>query len=143
MNYTNNYHLPQWEKSDKIKMADFNAAMGSIETGLTAAQSTADAAQTAVSELPYAVGVYTGNEQTIEITLGFRPRFVILSAMYFDKEPETQQIFYFGITGGHALWVSVEFTDTGFNVKHLPTNSTPYTPKLNAKNYIYDYIAFK
>ncbi len=35
MNYTENYHLPQWVKSDRIMMEDFNAAMSSIEGGLT------------------------------------------------------------------------------------------------------------
>ncbi len=35
MNYTENYHLPQWAKSDRIMMEDFNGAMSSIENGLT------------------------------------------------------------------------------------------------------------
>ena len=33
MDYTQNYHLPQWEKADRIMMDDFNAAMAGIETG--------------------------------------------------------------------------------------------------------------
>lgn len=37
MNYTKNYHLPQWEKADRIMMDDFNTAMAGIETGLTEA----------------------------------------------------------------------------------------------------------
>ena len=36
MNYTTNYHLPQWVESDRILMEDFNDAMESIEEGLTA-----------------------------------------------------------------------------------------------------------
>lgn len=35
MDYTQNYHLPQWEKADRIMMDDFNAAMAGIETGLS------------------------------------------------------------------------------------------------------------
>ena len=31
MNYTTNYHLPQWVESDRILMEDFNEAMESIE----------------------------------------------------------------------------------------------------------------
>ena len=31
MHYTKTYHLPQWEKSDRIMMEDFNAAMAGIE----------------------------------------------------------------------------------------------------------------
>ena len=34
MDYTANYHLPQWEKSDRIMMDDFNAAMADVEAGL-------------------------------------------------------------------------------------------------------------
>ncbi len=34
MNYTTNYHLPQWVAEDRILMEDFNEAMESIEAGL-------------------------------------------------------------------------------------------------------------
>ena len=34
MHYTKNYHLPQWEKSDRIMMDDFNAMCGNLEAGL-------------------------------------------------------------------------------------------------------------
>ena len=34
MNYTTNYHLPQWVESDRIMMEDFNEAMEAIDTGL-------------------------------------------------------------------------------------------------------------
>ena len=35
MNYTKNYRLPQWVKEDRIMMDDFNAAMSSMESGMT------------------------------------------------------------------------------------------------------------
>lgn len=35
MDYTKNYHLPQWVKEDRIMMEDFNAAMAGIEKGLS------------------------------------------------------------------------------------------------------------
>ena len=44
MNYTKNYHLPQWVKSDRLMMDDFNAAMADIESGLTQNAQTAAAA---------------------------------------------------------------------------------------------------
>ena len=52
MNYTQNHHLPQWIKSDLIRMEDFNDAMASIESGLDTADtalSKAGAAQSAAS----------------------------------------------------------------------------------------------
>ena len=42
MDYTKNYHLPQWKKEDRIMMEDFNAAMADIETGLGQASKKAD-----------------------------------------------------------------------------------------------------
>ena len=33
MNYTQNYQLPQWEKTDRIMMDDFNDAMSKVENG--------------------------------------------------------------------------------------------------------------
>ena len=31
MNYTENYHLPQWVETDRVQMEDFNAAMATID----------------------------------------------------------------------------------------------------------------
>ena len=42
MDYTTNYHLPQWVESDRIMMEDFNEAMAGIDTGIKTAQDTAD-----------------------------------------------------------------------------------------------------
>ena len=44
MDYTKNYHLPQWKKDDRIIMEDFNAAMAGIEDGLDQASREARAA---------------------------------------------------------------------------------------------------
>lgn len=42
MEYTENYQLPRWVESDRILMEDFNQAMAAIDTGIKAAQDTAD-----------------------------------------------------------------------------------------------------
>lgn len=42
MNYTEKYHLPQWVKSDRIMMEDFNAAMTNIESGISSAAAGAE-----------------------------------------------------------------------------------------------------
>lgn len=36
MEYTKNHHLPQWESSDRVLRSDFNEAMASIDTALSA-----------------------------------------------------------------------------------------------------------
>ena len=42
MNYTENYHLPQWVKDDRIMMEDFNDAMANIDFGLSGNRSAAE-----------------------------------------------------------------------------------------------------
>ena len=91
MNYTTNYHLPQWVETDRIQMEDFNQMCAAIDQGIKGAQDTAEtaqanasAAQTAADAVadaytpdnkPYVIGTYTGNGYgTQEITLGFFPQ---------------------------------------------------------------------
>lgn len=47
MNYTTNYHLPQWVESDRIMMEDFNDAMAGIDGGIAEAKTAANTAQSA------------------------------------------------------------------------------------------------
>ena len=77
MEYTINYHLPQWAESDRIMMGDFNQMCSDIDRGLTTAQSTANAAYTPDNK-PYVVGSYTGNRGINVINVGFRPSFCLL-----------------------------------------------------------------
>ena len=46
MNYTEKYHLPQWEKTDRVMMEDFNRMCADMEAGLekTARDAAADTA---------------------------------------------------------------------------------------------------
>ena len=61
MNYTTNYRLPQWAETDRIQMEDFNQAMADIDQGLSDAYRP--------SNLPYFIGSYTGNGDTLERTI--------------------------------------------------------------------------
>ena len=47
MNYTEKYHLPQWEETDRVMRTDFNAAMAGIEEGLNEANDSAASADAA------------------------------------------------------------------------------------------------
>ena len=154
MNYTKNYRLPQWVKEDRIMMDDFNAAMASMESGMTAstsiantAKQTADAAKQRVDTAytpdnkPYAVGAYTGDGETYrDIKLGFRPSFVILCT-----DQRASQIDYGGIAvmmaGPSQSSLRIYMTDTGF---HLDSSETvnPY-PEVNKRGKVYNYIAFR
>ena len=48
MDYTKNHHLPQWVKSDRIMMDDFNQMCRDIEAGLNKTQSNASSGVTTV-----------------------------------------------------------------------------------------------
>ena len=92
MKYTQNYHLPQWEKADRILMEDFNAQSAKLEAALTAQGEAlagkADAAQVSGTLAAHAaalnlkceavVGTYQGTGGSQHITLGFQPAAVLL-----------------------------------------------------------------
>ena len=49
MDYTANHHLPQWEKSDRIMMDDFNQMCRDIEAGLNQVQASSDSGLSTVN----------------------------------------------------------------------------------------------
>ena len=143
MNYTTNYHLPQWVESDRILMEDFNEAMSDIDGGITAAQAAADSAYSAANK-PYVIGRYTGNgpSNSQTITLGFRPSLLILIGDYKAETPSAYGGLLhstFGIvTAGHG-YDTVALTDTGFTVQKLNQSY----PVFNSGGDDYAYIAFR
>ena len=50
MNYTSNYHLPQWVETDKIMMQDFNQAMADIDAGIAGEKSAREQAVANLSQ---------------------------------------------------------------------------------------------
>ena len=163
MNYTKNYRLPQWVKEDRIMMDDFNAAMSSMESGMTrtaaqaaeaksiaaTAQQTADTAKQGADNAyspgnkPYRAGSYTGTGAVQHIDLGFRPSFVIISGMQGNTAINSPSwINYYAITGGNALKFRVEIDSTGFTV-YPKGYQNQQDLDLAEKNIVFDYIAFK
>ena len=158
MEYTTNYHLPQWVESDRIMMGDFNEAMSNLEGGITTAQSTADnaqasadAAQNAADTIaenaysptnkPYVVGSYVGTNMEMTVTLGFRPSFLIISGATTASSSSVGNLSARNIfTGGNALAECITFTDTGFIIMKI-SNTT--FPQLCVYDRTYDYIAFR
>ena len=152
MNYTQNHHLPQWVKTDRIMMDDFNQAMADMESALNSnaqaaagAQATADEAKTLASaayspdQKPYVTGSYAGNGSTLTVEVGFRPSFVIISGMDLSVKDSFRFIQYTGISGGKKLHNCVTMTNTGFTVTAPSGDSIP---NLNGVRQ-YDYIAFR
>ena len=158
MEYTINYHLPQWVESDRIMMGDFNEAMSNLEGGITTAQEAADAAQSAADNAqntadtiagnaysptnkPYVVGSYIGTGQQMTITLGFRPSFLIINGGVITYSLNSDELATWQIaTNGNTLPECVTFTDTGFTLLKLADKQYP---RLIIAERNYDYIAFK
>lgn len=167
MNYTTNYHLPQWVESDRILMEDFNEAMSGIDGGIAeakttaetaeskadAAQSAAEAAQNSADALadaytpnnqPYVVGSYTGTGEDMTITLGFRPKFVLISGMGSDTmlNESDEWTAYYGLCDGTVLSKRLAFTNTGFIARAKYGFYDAY-PDFTASGRVYGYIAFR
>ena len=160
MNYTTNYHLPQWAETDRIQMEDFNQMCSDIDQGIKTAQDTADTAESkadaaqssanAVADAytpgnqPYVVGSYTGTGADMTITLGFRPKFLILSGMESSSATNSTLAWdrYFGLCDGSIMPLRVTFTDTGFTV-FARGNSYQNYPDFTDSGRTYCYLAFR
>ena len=147
MNYTTNYHLPQWVESDRILMEDFNQMCEDIDGGITAAKAAASTAQTTAnaayspSNKPYVVGTYTGNGGDVTVTLGFKPSFLIVSGETSTNANSSSSLgMYTVITAGNVQTGSIELTASGFLAHVLENN---YAPRMSESYRKYDYIAFR
>ena len=162
MKRTANYALPDWEKSDFIKMDDFNYAFGKLDAALkagadaqaalqevvNAVKSTAEGAYSSKNK-PYTAGSYTGNGSTKTIKLGFKPSFLVISRGIDEGQG----------TSAHGVWLGGEaslndvlgkvlsLTPTGFTVTNSRSASYDGTiwPDLwiNIADAPYSYIAFQ
>ena len=160
MTKTNNYQLPQWEAGDPVRREDFNGAMAAIDAGVAAAQgaaeaaqSTADSAQSAAdavqdaytpSNQPYVAGRYTGTGEETTITLGFRPKFLVVAGMRSTSAGNSTSEWdrSFGMCDGVTLSGRLAFTNTGFIAR---AQGYPYDhyPNFTEDGRVCSYIAFR
>lgn len=152
MNYTEKYHLPQWEETDRVMRTDFNQMCVDMERGLDGnntkieqvREEAAAAKKTALTYRSYVVGNYVGNGGTQSINVGFRPSFVIVSGQTASSYSTSIDLAgYFSITGGTNQPGRISFTDTGFTVYPATGNREDANyPMMNSLNHNYNYIAF-
>ena len=132
MNYTTNYHLPQWVETDRIMMEDFNAAMSNIDRGIADAQVGAE-------ELSYVTGSYTGNGVTQTIELGFQPSFLLINRENTETLVPTTIYTNPAITGANVNKPTLLLTETGFQI----LTHENVADLVNMAGYTYSYIAFQ
>ena len=140
-NYTTNYQLNQWAKSDRLRMDDFNADNQKIDAALAA-------------KSRVACGVYTGDGTASRtIDLDFTPKAVlVLSAKYLLASTDNTTRYGGLALTGHPVYACddtrlpvVSVTENGFIVtkesityfsKNYAANSNT-----NGDNYLYLAIA--
>ena len=136
MNYTENYALPQWEKSDRIMMDDFNAAMEAIDTGLKAVE-------TAIPKIK--VGTYTGNgnygeSNKTSLSFDFKPTLVLV----FEPSGSSYQILPLPPVNGTVCPVKVnmgiQVSWSGNQVSWYSNNDQYH--QFNQSGVTYYYVAF-
>ncbi len=146
MNYTEKYHLPQWEEIDRIMRVDFNEAMANVEAGISNALDTANTAKSDAAEaarLPYVVGSYTSDGTDQDINLGFRPSFLIVCGLKEAGSAAPGDFSnYLVMTAGNVASSRIILTDSGFSVK-VRSIDRYYFPDLAFNGRVYDYIAFR
>ena len=157
MQRTTTYKLPQWEKSDRIVMEDFNDQAAKLEAALTA-HSTAIAAkadQTAVNSLQTQVsakcevvfGAYTGDGSASRtVPLGFTPKAVYVCTRGGVAGTSSGSYHSYGglVLPGHSVMVdgmsgqtTLAVTTGGFRVYYGTYQET------NISGYVYHYMAFR
>ena len=134
MTKTENCNLPQWEAHDPVRREDFNQAMANIDAEIAAAQ-----------EKGFVVGSYTGNGLTMDdggqaITLGFRPRFLIIAKGWSIALASASMVIVSEYPNDGVENIVV-FTDTGFTVANYTETSSSI--KINQDGNSYGYVAFR
>ena len=164
MNYTNKYQLPQWIKSDRILMYDFNNSMAAIENGMAANASATSAAQSAANsakstatsakstaetaltkaQSTFYIGKYTGTgSECLHVCFLVKPKFIIIyggnSTTELSEAQNHMQYFFMG--GGEKILYQIELREDGFKVFMDP--SRVRYPILNEKGRVYEFIVFR
>ena len=82
MNYTTNYHLPQWVETDRLLMDDFNEAYSAIDAALDGLQSSVDGNTTSIAgkgNCQIYAASYVGTDTTsVTHTFPKLPRLVVV-----------------------------------------------------------------
>lgn len=99
------------------------------------------------TRITHIAGIYMGNGINMadggqEITLGFKPKFVIITRGWVESQTLSPNTFMAGEAMMSKTENYLQFTDTGFRVGLAPGNAN--TPvRTNQANTSYSYVAFQ
>ncbi len=145
--------LNHWQASDKPKMEDFNGDNllldQAIAQHVAAENEHVTPQEKAFVAQPFYLGSYVGNDAAKRsITLGFRPRFVLVFADQFNialyQSNQTQTSNYLGLACLGFSTTPLEITNQGFSVSYS-SGAAPGSAvaRLNAQGVNYAYLAIK
>ena len=147
MQQTSKYQFNLVEGSDDFSPTPLNQNMEKVEEALGDMEDAIDGVMEAAytpDNQPYVTGRYTGTDAETTITLGFRPKFVVISGMLSGSGVNSTAEWdrYFGMVDGTVLSNRLAFTDTGFIVR---PQGYPYDhyPDFSEDGRTYCYIAFR
>ena len=118
-NYTQHYHLHQWEPEDSFLRTDFNGDLSAIDAALLGLER---------DKCRAAIGRYTGDgELSYTVSLGARPKLAVV-----DNTSSFSSGYELGLDGMNER--SVIITEDGFRVDGSPHD-------LNQEGTLYRYYA--
>lgn len=135
-NHTPVYQLNQWEGSDPVLRADFNADNLKIEEALK-------------RKLELEVGSYIGTAGpdggTQVIELGYRAKFIFVWEPYMSSAYSKEEIVARRAMAADGFPYAgvLEITDTGFIAGNEVQLDYQYYPQINTRNTTYYYAVFR
>ncbi len=109
-NYTQHYHLHQWEPEDSFLRTDFNGDLSAIDAALLGLER---------DKCRAAIGRYTGDgELSYTVSLGARPKLAVV-----DNTSSFSSGYELGLDGMNER--SVIITEDGFRVNGSPHGPEP------------------
>ena len=140
MDYTPNFHLPQWEQNDRILMDDFNQFAANLEDALSQNQAAVEAVQETADQVKdrlipvYTSCFYTGTGGTKKITSSFVPNFLVIIGQPSNNTPAPSLAKYSAVFVRGAKTVCGSITEDGFEVIEVEQEGCP---NLNKKGWEY------
>lgn len=127
--YTEHYGLHQWEPTDDFLRTDFNTDFGKIDAALGEKADQAEMQSELAMKAKAVAGIYTGKGGTMEFSLGYRPKLVVIPV---------DSLFTASAVGSSSTSM-LTLTDDGFRVMDDGT----YDKSVNKKGTRYFYVAIR
>lgn len=130
MTKTEIYQLPQWEKTDRVLMEDFNEAFAQVEAS--------------IPRIAFGTYVGTGTCRTVytSLEIGFAPKFILVlneGGSRFIRALSGTSRVGIATSSNSAYFCNLEWTETG--LRWINTGSNEAGDQLNQTDMTYRWLA--